>query len=272
MTPSRARFIEKMSPNKRDVEIIDAIEKIGVNGGSGGSGNTTFVSFTSPNTPNPVLSEVFLSPAGAGTNLIVTVPIGKRVMISGGYLNNPTAGAITHSLSITIGGVNYRARQDLSAAAGSFGTLTDTLVLLGGESLNFITSAAGLAARYSLIEYDDSPTALNVSRMTSLAVGKNVLLTAPSATQVFGLGFSSTAMIYAVEQLGLTQNITPHLLANASAVASNSTRLALTQSLTPNALLALVQSPLRMTTGQMFDIESDQARSKFLGQMFYQSV
>lgn len=143
----------------------------------------------------------------AGDQVLYTVPTGKKALVVDVWVTNPTAGGITYFTKLTtpngtfqIGAGKTEGAAGIGHNYGSNGSNSIPIVMNAAEVLTINSSALGLSAWLSVIEFDAS-SALSRWDIQTWVNGNNVLYTHPAGkTVVFG-SISGTAINNPVETM-----------------------------------------------------------------------
>lgn len=125
--------------------------------------------------PQPLI--VLMPNLAMGNNTIYTVPTGYAFFVQEGSTQNPTSGAITHTLSVVIGGTSYIANTPGTSIAARNQSAFTTVIPGDGQ---FVVNASAGGLVSSLRGFLVSSTHGLKPIAFPLANGNNVIYTCPN--------------------------------------------------------------------------------------------
>lgn len=151
----------------------------------------------------PITGRTFvqwnLAAASTGLTAMYTVPAGKKALMPGLSIYNPTGGSITYDIEVSHGGVNRQATVGGVLTSAARGTPAYGAVLLPGDILSINANAAGLNVVGSLILVP-STNPINIVYLT-LSTTATVFYTCPVgkhayATSLLTLTYTTPSVVW----------------------------------------------------------------------------
>lgn len=127
---------------------------------------------------NPNFIPTNASNLAAGDDDLYTVPANRRGLATAVDLYNNTASTITYHFEVKISGVYYRISADNTVSANSSTTgVTFKYIAEAGESISINTSAVGLNAAVTVLEYDNTSPMFSSKKNSGWVNGDNTIYT-----------------------------------------------------------------------------------------------
>lgn len=177
------KAINPQEENDISSKIDTEISAAQLSGGGGGSQSITDPLFVfGPLMTNYVYKNVLASLSASGDNTIYTVPTGKKCLILSMLGVNTSGGSTTITTFGVISGVTFPYNIGLTISSTGFAssTMINKMVLNAGDAFIVNTTAAGLNAFLSLVEFDASSPLSGGILSQSFGTSQTVLMTCPS--------------------------------------------------------------------------------------------